>query len=690
MSAEDHPIFQNISVGKESCPKKLLTTHDGCRVVVIQGDTIRLCSSGDSQYQIIECGINTVTGAALNNSGTLLCAYNETELQVIVLPSPFVSSHGGILKPHTYNITVKSPIKQVQWHPRGKLDSVPVVLHKDDTIAMYELYNEDFQQPTAVLNTMQNQLGVTSHVTDVESMCFSKDGLTLYLLNSSEGGDVYALYPFLPSVLVIPEQHLETCFYKSCINYENLSSDDSPIVKRNVIKQLQFVSRLHKQYKSETVDKARNGDLVFNIQESYRDAKIQGPFTINPFAEKLYSATAIQITTMPIDEFNELILVYFDNGTVLQCFQDLDLRMCWGEIDSSSNNSLVVLEFLDVPSGQIICLTPHKFAVLGPKSFVVDSSEWTKALSECIISSNLEVLSQINIKSTITPVNGAFTQAGLWESNGEKQLIFMSDKSVKSITLPGSTKTKDAVSKTVQPVTGVKYKPVFSQPIGEILLLNKKFQSECSRATQTVIPPHLMDLPLQNDSNEDQLALLTDISKEIFSKIIQGQTLGLLIHNRLFEQRYELTRQLEHSSEILHKAKCLQERYPDQNSKWEHVFKKQENIDSRFEKLQSRLNEISSSGKLKDLTISQREMEWFKEIKSQVSLFNKFVMQQQDVKEQLEFVQSELKTAGERRVSKEDVFDWAELQELLSVDSKIIKECNEGLVEAAKELDEKI
>ncbi|CAI4886665.1 CLL_collapsed_G0029390.mRNA.1.CDS.1 [Saccharomyces cerevisiae] len=105
---------------------------------------------------------------------------------------------------HEEEVGPKSSIKKVLFHPKSYRDSCIVVLKEDDTITMFDILNS--QEKPIVLNKPNNSFGLDARVNDITDLEFSKDGLTLYCLNTTEGGDIFAFYPFLPSVLLLNEK----------------------------------------------------------------------------------------------------------------------------------------------------------------------------------------------------------------------------------------------------------------------------------------------------------------------------------------------------------------------------------------------------------------------------------------------------------------------------------------------------
>lgn len=80
-------------------------------------------------------------------------------------------------------------------------------------------------------------------------------------------------------------------------------------------------------------------------------------------------------------------------------------------------------------------------------------------------------------------------------------------------------------------------------------------------------------------------------------------------------------------------------------------------------------------------------MKWFKEIRNQILQFNSFVHSQKSLQQDLSYLKSELTRieAETIKVDKKSQNEWDELRKMLEIDSKIIKECNEELLQVSQE-----
>ena len=203
-----------------------------------------------------------------------------------------------------------------------------------------------------------------------------------------------------------------------------------------------------------------------------------------------------------------------------------------------------------------------------------------------------------------------------------------------------------------------------------------------------LIEPPKRQKPFLNDSNEEQLDILTDVSKEFSQKVSIAQSLGIMLHGRFIEQQTELTRQLRFSNSLLERQQNLKKKSEMQSSECDAKSAKQAKLLARFAKLKENLIRIGESPKFKDMTINNKEMAWFREIRNQVLAFNQYVHQQKNIQDQLRYIKQELDHISEEsdRGPKEPSDEWKELLTILENDTKIIKECNSELAQTFSEI----
>lgn len=703
MSIESHPIFQRYSAGQRASDRFFLTSQNGSRAILYQDSTLRWCHVSDSEYRFmqLESFSGEVRSAILSDSGDFLCLYSDSELRIIEVPWGYndVSSIAKAFHKFHYTVASNEPkIKQVLYHPLAYEEDSIVILKYDDSIGILNWKDGGLSQD--ILNQYNKTFGVDTLICEIESISFSTDKLTLYALSISEGGDIYAFYPCLPSRISIAKEKLELLVHKSLVQYDSLKVETPAEGKRNTIKQMQFVSRLHKI--SSEGEHAASGNYKLDIPFEQRQVRGQGPFTVVPFPDRFYSCTCKEMAVLPIDESNELLIMTLDEGTIAILFKDVEMTMNWDSNPYSYNNSLVLIETikLDVKDiGKLVVSSNFgQFFILGNKStHLIDTTKWTTLMSTCINNSDLRPLGELEIESEVIPVDykGSFNSVALWDCPEELSYVFVSSNDhvvTKSTDITESRRDKKGKEvKTGSQPPSHTYKVKFSQPMAEITALNQSFQRDTAMPPSKLIKPQQRQAPLANESNEEQLDILTGISREFLSKIAKGQSLGLVLHNRIVEQQLELTRQLKFSSDIMERQALLLENYDPQCSKGDANLSRQTVLASRLNKLSDTLNKINESAKFKELEINNKEMEWFREIRDQILTFNQYVHNQKTLQEQTFYLKKELNRIKNEttNVHEKSRDDWEELRKMLEDDIKIIKDCNSQLIRASNDVETK-
>ncbi|SCU80971.1 LAFA_0C02080g1_1 [Lachancea sp. 'fantastica'] len=686
MLSEQHPIFkcQPFETGRS---KRFVchSSQQDRKIVVVEKNSIKWCLPEEDEYHFAEIeAIENYQSAILNDHGTLLCLHNDKELQILSLEG--IASRDSL---SAYKFSVPAGIKQVLWHPNGRVGSCIVVLTGSDEICMYELLSDDISMPTGIWNSTTSQKpGIDTIVRDVVSMSFSNDGMTLYVVNTSEGADIYSIYPFLPSEIEVTEEHVNYQFHKALLQYNGLKDGDSSEVKRFVTKQLKFASQLRGLGQDHLKnDISNNAKLLLPISNAYRNSVLQGPHTVNPFPERLYNATATQVNTLKLaDRTSEILLLSFDDGTILQCFRDSEPVMAWESNDEALTNSLITLGALKIP-GLISAVSDTEFIVLSPnKASLVDVSRLTKAIDQALRDCDIAALLEVDLSEQIYEQEGLFNSCSLWSSGQE--YVLLSDHSVSHIDIP-FTKKQPVIQQHEKSAALIQRRP-YEQPITELLALNKRVQTLLKTPLTTAIEPKLRQRKLDNESNEEQLSVLTGISKEILTRIMVAQTLALMLHTRLSEQQGELTNHLERVCDVISRKKAIDEKLVPQQERWKRVQNTNDNIKGRFDALQDKLKMISLSDELKSRAISRTEMEWFMEVKSQVSKFNRLVYSQRDLNETLSLLKLKMDYVDVDSPSSAETTDavsWETLREQLARDAQIIGECQVQLENASRELE---
>ncbi|QLG72141.1 hypothetical protein HG535_0C04950 [Zygotorulaspora mrakii] len=691
MSLEGHSIFSGNILNQSNSERFFLTANRGSLCVLYQESILRWCLVSEDSYRFMQLkpAIESVKGAVLSKSGNFICLYSEVEIRIVEIPWSYTdpSSMASVFQRYRYiNKKEEYGLKQVLFHGLAAQDNTIIVLRSDDSIS---LLNWQRDNDTIVLNRHYRALGLDAVVSDVSSITLSEDCLTLYAVNTSEGGDIYAFYPCLPSKLNISKKDLKFLLNKSLVQYEGLNVNSKADNKTNTIKQLHFVSAMQKN--SATVGNEKE-DLLIEVPEGRRQTRDQGPFTISPFPNKLYDCTFHEISTLPISKELDLLVLTMDNGYVAILYNDLEITMNWEFTNYDHNNSFVLVEIikldkpgkLSIPAGQY-----GKFAVsTDTGAYLIDTAKWSEKMATCLVDSDLQLIGEITFKSDIKFIDSLshITSISFCSMLETDSLIFVSNQSVAVTPLEPNILKLPKSNHNQKTDSSNAYKIHFTQPIDEIMALNQIFQQDIKKSPSVVVDPKTRQQPLENDTNEIQLTALTEVSKDLMTGISRGQALGLVLHNRLREQQYELTCQLKMGNEILEKQDVIADTYERQLSSKKKISVKQNSLIERLNGMKKRITEIERSSSYQNSKISKKEMEWFKEIRNQVLNFNQYVHTQRKLQEQLQYVSKELKLQPNEVTLEQPLDDWDELRKVLDEDTKILKECNAQIRQASTEI----
>lgn len=677
------PALNEINKGN----RYVFTTHNGTRLVQLETSTkfLRWSFVNSDNYNSMPINIpedcSDIIDVIISKNAKFVAFYTSNDICLIEIPWLYksISDTKSVFQKKIANINKISKIKKVLFHPKAFNDTCMVILFQDDSIWLYDLNTNN----KIILNDDTGKFGLGGKVTSITDMEFSNDGLNLYVLSASGGGDIYSLYPCLPSRLLISDNEIQTLISKSVILYNSIDKDTKPEVKRNIIKQVQFAAQL------DIKKKKKNCADGIEIEDEYRFVKLQGPFTIAPYPNKLYDTTAKEISVVNIDQDNELLAMMFDDNTLLFLFKDLEQSMVWDSFDFYYNNSLVLIEDLQL-STKDNCRIIKSFIKMGSilvhdsrNIFLIDTTSWSSLVSKCIIKQDMTPLTNILFNSKVTPLNwnDKFLSAGVWKSNGVEGLLVSSPLKIYAKKLSTNTTAYisrgNAVKSELEQNNinkNVKYSVSFSQPISEIMDLTKMYIEECKNPFPDIIEPRVRQEVLSNDSNEEQLEVMTKLSGVVMKKIIKGQSLGITLHSRILEQEYELTRQLKYAQDLIAKQATIEDLNQQQSLRWKQRLEKQVKLIDRFKKLNEKLTAIESNDKFKDLVISNAEMAWFKEIKNQAIKFNDFVHKQKNVQEDLDFIKKELELIQSKSQALETKAqnEWESLRQMLKEDSILL------------------
>ena len=696
------PIFNNTLTGSSAignvAPEDAFVSsnEDGSAIVTIKDDYMRwgnIQKEGFNAMHIEPIGQFSDRNVVISQSRKRVCVHNKHHFKSVEIPWGYsdIQAHMAFeFQTKVFNLPQPSPIKQIMFHPRAVYDDTLVILLEDDTVVLFDMKSES----SIVLNQTHGVLGLNSRIDDIKSMTFSKDGLTLYLLSTTDGGDIYALYPCLPAKIELEKTEIKELMEKAVLLYDSLEPDTPDDVKRNIIKQFKFISKMH-------MDCTNDGITEFEISESFREVKPQGPFTISPYPEKLYETTAQDIFTVIIGQSAEVLLMLFEDGTILVLFKDLEMSMCWDSDNYTYSNSLVLVEEIsdilrsekdqshlkifkhfNEPERALLFSTGQKRVIL------LDMSRWAADLDKAISDSNASSMKNITFKSALEPVGvslSSCSSAAIWRFKGKSGVIISGNGRVVPIHYRFPLKeeeTEKAKDETpVLPEETVKLDPEFSQPLMEIDNYSTAYVRRCKNPLSEVIPADIRQENLSNACNEKQLSALTKLSSEIAGIIIQGQSLGVMLHSRLVEQQYEFSKQIKSTNDMIEKQDVMVEKFTKQSQVLNDKMAKQNALAERLVALNGKVAEANAKALASDNVISDQEIAWFKEIRGQVYKFNEFVNNQKSLQAEMDFVRQELATIREHSHGTKDTTEqeWSDLRNMLESDGAVIKQCNDAM-----------
>ena len=697
---EKKPIFNNnvisASIGVPTNQEYFISSnHDGSKLVTMKNDQLRWGYIHKQKFSTMGVKIPTNFGDqnyTISDSKNTLCVFNKNGLKVIEIPWGYdditdTMSFGF----QTCWITFDSMphIKEVVFHPRSVDDNTLVVLFENDTIMLYDLDTGN----KILINQHDSGFGFRTTVRDIKSMTFSRDGLTLYMLSVTDGGDIYALYPCLPSKIVLEEEELKTATEKAVLLYDSLSDDTKDEVKRNVIRQYKFVSNLK-------FENGKNGKAEFEMESEFRQVQLQGPFTISPYPNVLYETTAKEIHRVSIGLNSEVIVLTFCNGTILILFQDQEMSMCWNSRNYIYSNSLVVIENVKHFEQSSFDNELHIFKSFNETNLamlacgerginIIDMSTWGDNLDKAITNADLSSIRTTSFKSLVFQkmiFHTAFRECAVWRQKGKTGIIVSGPKGVKSelmkLDIPVDEDSQE--SKESSPILSTettRFQAEFAQPIREIQDLTVAYVRRCKNPFTQVIPAHVRQQELANSTNEVQLDALTTLSTQLGAVILQGESLGVMLHSRLLEQQFALSNQIKGTSDIIEKQDALVEKYEIQKRVLTEKMAKQDKLAMRLIKLNQKINEANTVALGSDNVISEQELMWFKDIRNQIFKFNEFVRSQRALQSQLDYVKQELSKLQNKTKTTKNKTDeeWNELRKILENDASVIKQCNEEL-----------
>ncbi|CAB4256857.1 similar to Saccharomyces cerevisiae YJL061W NUP82 Nucleoporin, subunit of the nuclear pore complex (NPC) [Maudiozyma barnettii] len=698
---EKKPIFNNnivppVNPLTATCELFLSSSKDSSQLVTLSENCLRWGNYQKEKF-------NTMPIEPLNNFGdqhfsistskNMICIFFKNTLKTVEVPWGYedIEKHMAFgFQSEVFTFDNFSNIRQILFHPRAIDDNSLVILFEDDTVVLFDLDTKN----QVVLNKCEGSFGFNGRINDIKSMTFSKDGLTLYLLSVTDGGDIYALYPCLPAKIIMDAAELKRTRDKAVLLYDSLDEDTKDDVKSNVIRQYKFISRMYS-------DNSKTKRTEFEIDSNLRVVQPQGPFTISPYPTDLYETTANEIHRVDIENSTEVFALLFENGTILILYQDEEMSMCWDSENYVYSNSMVVVERIDHfvkligSNGELKIFkdfNERNRLLVTVKSRIgldlINMSSWGRVLDKAVTDYDLSQVAGTTFSSDIKHMDGIRSDpsgCAVWRYKGKTGVIVAGPGCVRAelLKLPQIIEepTQTREDSPVLPTETIKFKAGFSQPIQEIRDLTTAYIRRCSNPFSEVISPEVRGKELSNAANEIQLEALTKLSSQLGNVIVQGESLGVMLHSRLLEQQFELTKQIKGTSDIIEKQDTLVDRYEEQIKILSTKMAKQDALIMRLVNLNQQVSKANVAALTNDNTISIQEVTWFKEIRNQIFKFNDFVHSQKALQEQLEFVKRELSKLQEKSKDTQSKTEreWGELRTILEGDAAVIKECNTEL-----------
>ncbi|CDO95280.1 unnamed protein product [Kluyveromyces dobzhanskii CBS 2104] len=674
-------FFQGVSLNSSA----RLVCNKSNVIYLWQDNILRVQSDHDTQYQSFDVKLPFVPEQmVLSPSGNLIAFNCKTEFYVVEWSQPT-----GLRK----LFTTGTGIKKLLWHPLATYELSVVILHDDSTIKIYEIDDTDPESIT-VFNQKSKSFGLSDHVDSVCDIAFDPTGLTLYLLSSFEYCDVYAIYPCLPknfslsinNELYSSETQNDTfanyMLHKSLSLFNNFdkhlesvsdaSTDDTEsgclTLKHDLLKQIQFFRNYQK-----------NDGVDIYTSKAIRNAMPQGPFMIKNFPNSLDAKEASALDVVPLNESVGLLNVHFRDGTNVILFPSSEPIMNWS---LRANNTFNTLSAITVYNAQGSCqsssLSEPKLVFSTPNLTTIIEMPWLQPLSQCLRLHDFSILDEVKFENEITTVPGSYlgiipTLSGdfLYNHNSVKVL----ESSESSI-----TKTVSDLPEKVE----YQYKPALPTSGNEIDLLLKSYRTRAEGFIPG-IPDSLASIPLKNETNENQLEVVSKLYKETMERVKLGQMVSFRMFNKTNEQVAELHRQLRKTNEANTLRNKLKEHLANLEERYMVYEQKSKSLETRLDKIKKTFSTIEENEKLRTSRISDAEVAWFKAIKIQVLKFNNFVHTTSKLRQELEFLHAQLQsTPKECQSFSESEFD--SLQQMLTNDKRVIDSCVKELTSSISEL----
>ncbi|QEU58358.1 Nup82 [Kluyveromyces lactis] len=674
-------IFQEVSLN----PSNRLVCNNANTIYLWQDNILRVQSDHETQYKSYNVELPFVPEQmVISPSGGLVAFYANSEFYVVEV------NEQARLRKH-FNTSLG--IKKLLWHPLATYGLSFVVLHDDGTIRIYDL--EDLEpESITVFNRKSRSFGLSDHVESVCDIAFDPTGLTLYLLSSFNYCDIYAIHPCLPKNFslrsndtsnVTPRTkndsladymlHKSLSLYNSLDKQLKLISGSDPdgksdylTLKHDLLKQIQFFDNYKK-----------NDGIDTFSSKAIRNSVPQGPFIIKKFPTALNAKEVTGLTVIPVGERLGLLNLQFTDGANVVLFPDSEIVMCWTLRSTTTFNNLSVITTFNAKGQcQLLNSSEPKLVFTCDNSTTIVEMPWLEPLAQCIRLHDFSIIDDVKFENKVRTVPGTFLGV-LSTLSGD---ILYNGNSFKVIESNDKSTTQKHINRTDE--VKYTYKPSLPTSGKELDMLLKKYKTEANGFI-SCIPDSLAPLPLKNNSNERQLEVVSELYKETMKRIKLGQMILFRMFNKSNEEVAELHRQLRKTNEIEMLRNKLNGNLEGLQERYSRYEEKSKTLEKRLDKLKETFSSIENNEKSRTSSISEAELVWFKSIKNQVLKFNNYVHLTNKLREELEFLDTQLRstTKGDDSFSE---LEFSSLQQMLINDKKIINSCMNELSASIEDL----
>lgn len=676
-----------------------LAQRNGSELFFGHQSTVRCARIPDStSYKVLDIPEIQfqIDGLKLNSSGTLLAVYNRNNLVITTLPSSqFMTTQESLIKVKSFviarDLICSLKIVDLQWNKVSRFDSTVVVLFEDGALRCFDL-SYSLDEPNFVYNltvSSRNQVGYATDVVDdpVAITFGSEDSLNgqliLYILNSE--GDVFSIYPFYPREIAVSKDQIEELLNETILLTNRIVDSDSNVLeKKSAINQLKFVKHLWAQVPTAQTETRGTQRLLVLKPDSSQSMVTQGPYSIEPFPDTLYTDNATGISFVNCGSVDILIIACEKSG-LLFLLPDWNITMKFRNQDfeefvilNESGEfapSLTLLEFKKSQHPAQISLSPFtcKNKVFLKREnciYKVDLELWANELESYLQKGDSESLakvlesdfnSDLELLTTLSPNEQYEGLVILEDEYSSKYVAVLTSSNFNVFLLSPETQTespKDNVD--IAPIyykTNLDSTPFFM--IDKLVQDIRKFKISAPSGSNNVI-----------QLDETGLRDVKDISTQVLETLVNYHKFVMSLNYRVDAQKKEFVRQIDTTNDLLQKLDKVEEKQVDNS---ESILR----ITQRHEALQKRLATLAEKfDKSTDLPLSNSEKGWFKEIQKTTLSFNKSVKQRNLFAQQLSFIKKEIDSKKFRKEEDQEFgeHNWDSINDILKESKKLLTE----------------